>query len=113
MSLGGRLLVDVTYPAFLHGQAYVTFSRARSESQIYAVCREDGHFTSLTFTRMLANPGSVACGVPQEINEFEQVSSDSDRDDPFDGMGADWFNESSVSVNLKKTKRLQEEHENQ
>ena len=35
VSLAGCLLVDVTFPAFLHEQAYVTFSRARCESQIY------------------------------------------------------------------------------
>ena len=114
VSLEGRLLVDVTYPAFLHGQAYVTFSRARSETQIYAVCRDDGQFTSLTFTRMLGNPldsllSEVSAGVlPRTI--VEEQSSDSDRDDPFAGSGADWFAEhTGSSFNLRKTKRLGEE----
>ena len=115
VSLQGRLLVDVTYPAFLHGQAYVTFSRARCESQIYAVCREDGLFTSLTFTRMLESPQTLcgSCDVPphQQTFEVEQLSSDSERDDPFGGSGADWCAEidGSASINLRKSKRLEGE----
>ena len=110
ISLQGRLLVDITYPAFLHGQSYVTFSRARTESQIYAVCRADGHFTSLTYSRMLEDPihcPASAANPPRE--DKENQSSDSDRDDPFDGTGADWFADSlSASVNLRNTKRSNE-----
>ena len=106
-------MVDITYPAFLHGQSYVTFSRARTESQIYAVCRADGHFTSLTYSRMLEDP--VHCPTSEKCAGYppradgENQSSDSDRDDPFDGTGADWFADSlSASVNLRNTKRSNE-----
>ena len=110
VSLQGRLLVDVTFPAFLHGQAYVTFSRARTESQIYAVCREDGHFTSLTYSRMLGNPLDVGFS-PNEVPQSNESdhSSDSDRDDPFGGTGADWCNSNpeSTSDNQRNAKRLE------
>ena len=100
ISLQGRLMVDVTYPAFLHGQAYVTFSRARTESQIYAVCRADGLFTTLTYTRMLGKPqdgivSDLSVGISQTVEENH--SSDSERDDPFYGTGADWFAEKGLT----------------
>ena len=88
----------------------MTFSRARTESQIYAVCREDGHFTSLTYSRMLGNPLDVGFS-PNEVpqNNESDHSSDSDRDDPFGGTGADWCNSNpeSTSDNQRNAKRLE------
>ena len=91
----------------------MTFSRARTETQIYAVCREDGHFTSLTYTRMLGNTLDEPEFPPKELPQRTESdhSSDSDRDDPFGGTGADWVNHvlESTSISQRKTKRLGDE----
>ena len=119
----GNLLIDVTYPAFLHGQAYVTFSRARCWSQIFAVC-QGSHFTSLTFLRMLEHPRSfddspnqhpenLSCDPEESVDPgaVEQLSSDSDRDDPFDGTGADWVADDGVENTgyVRRPKRVAEQ----